>query len=99
LSILKGFRSGGGIGDTLDQAYYETDDYYPRFFFDFSFFVVIIILMMNFVFGIIIDAFAEMRNKKKEISEDIEQRCFICGLSRFEFETKYENRDYIFNLF
>lgn len=43
---------------------------------------------MNLIFGIIIDAFANMRDEKNAIEADVKERCFICGLNRFEFETK-----------
>jgi inositol 1,4,5-triphosphate receptor type 1 len=43
---------------------------------------------MNLVFGIIIDAFGDMRDSRKEQDEDIINKCFVCGINRFEFEVK-----------
>ena len=55
-----GLRSGGGIGDALLFANLREDqqDYYTRVVFDLVFFIVITIILLNVVFGIIIDTFA-----------------------------------------
>ena len=44
--------------------------------------------MLNLVFGIILDAFSDMRNKKDDLNEECQSKCFICGLNRFEFDTR-----------
>jgi hypothetical protein len=64
--INLGMRSGGGIGDALEQISYQNDSqlFYGRFFFDLSFFILIIIILLNIIFGIIIDTFAELRDEK-----------------------------------
>ena len=86
---MVGLRAGGGIGEVLKQIPKEDGSvYWSRYFFDLTFFIIIIILMLNLIFGIIIDAFAEMRDKKKEIDDDTKEHCFICGITKFEFETK-----------
>jgi inositol 1,4,5-triphosphate receptor type 1 len=46
------------------------------------------ILLLNLIFGIIIDAFADMRDYQNQLEIDVKERCFICGLNRIEFETK-----------
>lgn len=53
-----------------------------------SFYLVVTILLLNLVFAIIIDAFADIRNKHSKKEEDINDRCFICGISRVEFEIR-----------
>jgi hypothetical protein len=53
-----------------------------------TFFCLVIILLLNLIFGIIIDAFADMRDSRNQLETDVKERCFICGLNRFEFETK-----------
>jgi len=50
-----------------------------------SFFFVIIILM-NILFGIIIDTFGELRAIADSIQEDINNKCFICEIERREFD-------------
>jgi len=62
--------------------------FWIRYFFDLTFFCFVIILLLNLIFGIIIDAFADMRDSRNKLETDVKERCFICGLNRFEFETK-----------
>jgi inositol 1,4,5-triphosphate receptor type 1 len=57
-------------------------------FYDLSFFIIVIVLLLNLVFGIIIDAFGDMRDNRNAIEEDIKEKCFICGKKKFEFEVK-----------
>lgn len=38
---------------------------------------------MNIVFGIIIDTFAELRDKKSFIDNDRKNKCFICNIDRY----------------
>lgn len=66
----------------------RNDTYWMRYVFDLSFFFIVTILLLNLIFGIIIDAFADMRDARNAIDNDVKGRCFICGLNRFEFETK-----------
>ena len=56
--------------------------------FDLTFFFLVIIILLNLIFGIIIDAFADMRDARNRAETDVKERCFICNLNRFEFETK-----------
>ena len=53
-----------------------------------SFFVVVIIVMLNIIFGVIIDAFAELRDADKARKQDIESRCLVCGLEKYELEAE-----------
>ena len=55
---------------------------------DLSFFVVVIIVMLNIIFGVILDAFAELRDADKARQEDIQNRCVICGLEKFKLEAE-----------
>ena len=41
-----------------------------------------ITILLNVIFGIIIDTFAELREKSGQQSEDMKNVCFICGLNR-----------------
>lgn len=56
-----------------------------RFWLDLLFFFVVLIVMLNIIFGIIIDTFAELRTNKVERLEDTREKCFICGVDRGEF--------------
>ena len=42
--------------------------------------------MLNIIFGVIIDTFAELRDKKAEMEEDMQNVCFICNLERSIFD-------------
>lgn len=73
LTILAlGPRSSGSIGDVMiDISYKENTKFFVRYFFDLTIFVIVNIILMNVIFGIIIDTFAELRDKKKYIDHDI----------------------------
>ena len=68
--------------------YQDPNDYWKRFAFDLTFFFIVSIILLNLIFGIIIDAFADMRDSRNAIESEVKERCFICGMNRFEFETK-----------
>ncbi|EGR32545.1 hypothetical protein IMG5_078330 [Ichthyophthirius multifiliis] len=85
-----GLRNGGGIGDVFLYPSPEqgNDEYISRLFFDLSFFIFIIIILLNIIFGIIIDSFAELRDAKRFQDQDRKNKCFICNIERSEFENK-----------
>ncbi|KAK3280858.1 hypothetical protein CYMTET_11329 [Cymbomonas tetramitiformis] len=80
-----GLRMGGGIGDIMTH---ELDE---RILFDLGFFLVVLIVMMNIIFGIIIDTFSEIRGQKIERLKDTYERCFICGIEKQEFDRLSES--------
>jgi hypothetical protein len=84
LTVGMGLRNGGGMGDHMDPAVHAQLG--PRFVLDFLFFVAVIIVLLNVIFGIIIDTFSELRGKKKEIEEDITGKCFICSIDKSVFD-------------
>ena len=53
--LLSGVRAGGGLGDLLPQRANSV-----RILFDFAFYLVIVVIILNIVFGIIIDTFAQV---------------------------------------
>jgi hypothetical protein len=82
-----GLRSGGGISDILIKIPYENlSKYYQMFIFSLSFFLVVIIILLNIIFGIIIDTFAQLRDQKNFIEEDMRTKCFICNIDRYTFD-------------
>ena len=83
-----GTRAGGGVGDILNP-YLEFDVRTVfRLITDVSYFIIVIIVLLNIIFGIIIDTFAELRDQRNELMKDLHENCFICGNSRFQFELK-----------
>lgn len=66
LSTLNyGLRFGGGIGElsTTTTASWNKSNYMIKFFFDITFFLLITTIILNVVFGIIIDSFAQLREQ------------------------------------
>lgn len=56
--------------------------YFVRFFYDVTCFIIINVIFMNIIFGIIIDTFAELRDKKNKMEMDKTTVCFVCSLDR-----------------
>ena len=79
-----GFRSGGGIGDTIPYASWEQSIgiYMRNFFYKVTFYILVIFILSNSCFGIIIDAFSDLRDKTNAIEEDKANVCYICQLTR-----------------
>lgn len=61
--IDKGLTLGGGIGDYTESINYrdEIDKYYVKLAHDASFHILVKVILLNILFGIIIDTFAKMR--------------------------------------
>eukprot|EP00854_Cymbomonas_tetramitiformis_P022814 gene22814-27564_t len=79
LHMGHGLRNGGGIGDLMTHTLGE------RFVFDSLFFVAVIIVLLNVIFGIIIDTFSELREQKIERLRDTYETCFVCGIDCADF--------------
>jgi len=82
----------GGVIEIMDNADYYSKhrdplDYLNVYGFHFSFFVVVVVVLLNVVFGIIIDTFSELRGEKQAKKAHMENTCFICGIDRFTFDT------------
>eukprot|EP01130_Rhizamoeba_saxonica_P009865 TRINITY_DN4025_c0_g7_i1.p1 TRINITY_DN4025_c0_g7~~TRINITY_DN4025_c0_g7_i1.p1 ORF type:complete len:602 (-),score=109.77 TRINITY_DN4025_c0_g7_i1:20-1825(-) len=88
--IYYGLRSGGGIGDVMNPPLWEEPGFTMRTIFDSTFFFLVIIILLNIIFGIIIDTFGELRSKNDELINEIQNKCFICGIDRDTFD-EHEN--------
>lgn len=62
-----------------------------RFFFDLLYTIFMDTLFGNIVGGILIDTFAELRDKRKDIEDDKKGKCFICGVERETLEKRNED--------
>lgn len=40
---------------------------------------MVIIIVLNLIFGVIIDTFADLRSEKQKKEEILKTTCFICG--------------------
>ena len=55
---------------------------------DMLFFFLVIIIVLNLIFGVIIDTFADLRSEKQQKEEILKNTCFTCGLDRSQFDNK-----------
>jgi inositol 1,4,5-triphosphate receptor type 3 len=99
-TLNQGIRAGGGIGEYMrpsdpfggnsiqgGDVKQDTYRYWVfRLIFDLGFFLMLNIVLLNLVFGIIIDTFAERRFARQEKNVNKNQFCFICDVSRRKFD-------------
>ena len=50
-----------------------------RVIYDLLFYFILIIIILNLIFGVIIDTFADLRSEKQQKEEILKNTCFICG--------------------
>nr|XP_022296372.1 inositol 1,4,5-trisphosphate receptor type 1-like isoform X13 [Crassostrea virginica] len=87
-SLNHGLRNGGGIGDLLRKPDSKENLFVARVVYDLLFFFIVIIIVLNLIFGVIIDTFADLRSEKQQKDEILKNTCFICGLNRSNFDNK-----------
>ncbi|KAJ3609453.1 hypothetical protein NHX12_023974, partial [Muraenolepis orangiensis] len=77
-----------GVGDVLRKPS-KNDVLFPaRVLYDLLFYFIVIIIVLNLIFGVIIDTFADLRSEKQRKEEVLKTTCFICGLERDKFDNK-----------
>ncbi|XP_064408728.1 ryanodine receptor 1 isoform X5 [Latimeria chalumnae] len=81
-----GVRAGGGIGDEIEDPAGDEYELY-RVAFDITFFFFVIVILLAIIQGLIIDAFGELRDQQEQVKEDMETKCFICGIGSDYFDT------------
>ena len=95
--LHSGLLNGGGIADHIkgdlghEPIYSDNSEFTARIVYDVAFFVFISVLLLNIIFGIIIDTFGNLREIQ---AEDLRLRrsfCFICGLPKEDFDTRANN--------
>ena len=67
-TINIGFRNGEGIGGMMRMESFNPENfgyYYARLFLEVTFFLVVNVVLLNIIFGIIIDTFAELRGRQE----------------------------------
>jgi len=92
----QGFKNDGGIGGFLDSfdaagIHVMTVDnpswaFTIRFCFDHFFNIILMVLLLNIVFGLVIDTFSEMRAEADRRQDDMKSRCTICDLPAGQFD-------------
>ncbi|XP_068602386.1 inositol 1,4,5-trisphosphate-gated calcium channel ITPR3 [Brachionichthys hirsutus] len=83
-----GLRNGGGVGDVLRKPSKNEPLFPARVIYDLLFYFIVIIIVLNLIFGVIIDTFADLRSEKQKKEEILKTTCFICGLERDKFDNK-----------
>ena len=91
VTAAEGLTHGGGIAEFLDPKNYQESNVFTamfglRYFFDILFFVVVFIVLLNIIFGIIVDTFGELRAIRNRTEEEMKDFCFICSLSRYTLD-------------
>ena len=97
-TMTKGISQGGGIGDAIYHPKISEPTYWTLMAFNLLYFAIVINILLNIIFGIIIDTFGELREKNQEELKDIEENCFVCGNQKFLFEIKKISWGYHINL-
>lgn len=82
-AVNQGVRNGGGLGDVLRYPSSKEPLYAARVVYDLLYFFVVIIIVLNLIFGVIIDTFADLRSEKTTKEEILKNTCFICGMCIF----------------
>ena len=82
-----GLRFGGGIAESMKLYHYGADlNFGYKLLYDISFFIILNIIILNIVFGVIIDTFGEMRDEAYERDEKLKNTCLLCLNERQDVE-------------
>ncbi|CAH8853345.1 unnamed protein product [Trichobilharzia szidati] len=85
-TLREGLLNGGGIGEALRRPSSEDSSFIFRTIYDLSFFVIVIVIILNLIFGVIVDTFAALRQEKQNSEELNKNHCCVCGLHRSAFD-------------
>jgi hypothetical protein len=77
-----GLRRTGGVGEQLGMT---RDDLSVRVFVDWLYYIVVLVVLLNVVFGIVIDTFGEIRTSKMDRMKATQNFCFVCDLEKYKF--------------
>ena len=101
-----GLTAGGGIGEQLDKVSYKESPgiFVLRFFYDVVFFSFVTLILFNIFTGIIVGAFAELRDETNMMENDKNNVCYICQLTRddclkknIDFDSHVKKEHYVWN--
>jgi hypothetical protein len=73
-------QSGGGVSD------YMNDQFDTRLVLTVTFYLVFMTILLNVIFGIIIDTFGGLRQEKDERFAQTVNYCFVCGIDKQTFD-------------
>lgn len=78
-----GLRAEGFWEDIFNSV---TD--FWRLFVDLLFWIIIVLVLMNIVFGTILESFAQLRETAEDTELEMTDRCFICDIRKNRFDVK-----------
>jgi hypothetical protein len=85
--LTSGTRAGGGVGELLVPSTWASPGHTVRIAYDFVFFLVVPVILLNIVFGIILDTFAQLRDERDRLQDDLHAQCFVCGIRAEVFDS------------
>ena len=91
---LGGFLSINAPAISLNNSFSVN---WGRFSFDLIFFIVVPTLLINIIFSIIVDNFAERRAKRDQLRENQLSQCFVCGKLDNDIEDFIQHTKYMHN--
>lgn len=84
-----GLRNGGGLADSMEPYVYGEDSKFPlKLVFDLSYFIFINTIILNIVFGVIIDTFGDMRDEAFRRQEILDNTCLVCLNQKQDMESE-----------
>jgi len=86
-ALTNGLREGD-IGKIMQSHDSSSSWYVFDIAYQFSYYVIIVTVMLNLIFGIIVDTFGQLREHSEAVTHHLENNCFICHLDRFTLDTK-----------
>ncbi|KAG2388081.1 hypothetical protein C9374_000931 [Naegleria lovaniensis] len=57
-----------------------------RFFFDMAFYFVVVVILLEVLFGLILDSFSERRERRNKLEKEKKEICFICHNEKNRFD-------------
>ena len=92
-ALDSGLRARGGLGDSGERISYARfpGHYVRRIITDDLFFFIVIIIMIDLVFGIVIEAFNHLGVKEQKQKNDVTNHCFICHINKATVEKNRQN--------
>ena len=88
ISALSNGLREGDIGHIMEPRPADDSRHWFLVVYQFSYYLIVITVLLNVIFGIIIDTFGELRTRQAAKRRHMESVCFICGVDRFTFDTQ-----------
>ncbi|KAL9643554.1 hypothetical protein ABK040_010167 [Willaertia magna] len=79
-----GLRTDGFFEDNFDSTF----GVWAREIINMAFVLTVIVVLVEAVFGIILESFAELRENREQTENRVKNKCFICDIERSRFDQK-----------